>query len=122
MSNFKKGDAVYRIASWNDRGTFYIVKAHVYSCGAKRMVLEAETGKCIGRDFKPNDASVYKRGLFQTVEAVEEEALALATRYIAANVAFWEAKRTNQSYHQPSVEEHIRELKANGPQVIWRED
>ncbi len=51
---FKKGDLVTRIASWDDKGTFYFIHAVVYSCGKKQMVLtDADNGNEMGRHFSP---------------------------------------------------------------------
>lgn len=122
MAVHKKNDAVYRIAPWDHDGTFYIVPCHVYSCGQKRMVLEAENGKCIGRDFKPDDISVYPRNKFQTRAMVEEEALTLSQNWILAQIAFNVRKVGNEAFHQPSILENIERLKKAKPAFIWRED
>lgn len=52
--DFKKGEKVTVISSWDRKGTAIYRHAIVYSCGNKQMVLTDEaTGEEIGRHFSP---------------------------------------------------------------------
>lgn len=56
MTNqFKKGQRVYEIASWDDKGKFYVREWIVDSAGAKRMTFRAADGSMrkhrIGSEF-----------------------------------------------------------------------
>jgi hypothetical protein len=53
---FKKGDAVCWISDWDNKGQVRIVRAVVYSCGKKRMVLsDAASGEELGRNYRPRE-------------------------------------------------------------------
>jgi hypothetical protein len=55
--SFNKGDEVTILTDWDGKGTVAYRHCVVYSCGLKRLVLlDAETGECIGRDFTPKKA------------------------------------------------------------------
>ena len=54
---FKKGDMVTVISNWDSKGTVSYRHCVVHSCGLQRLVLiDAVTGKCVGRDFRPKKA------------------------------------------------------------------
>lgn len=44
---FKKGQTVYKIGSWDNKGSFYYEKLIVGSCGAKQMHLLKMDGKTL---------------------------------------------------------------------------
>lgn len=78
---FKKGDEATLIASWDRKGTVCTRQVIVHSCGKKQMVLiDAESGKEIGRHFKPHRAGPGEFGVRPRItgDELREEALACA--------------------------------------------
>ena len=72
---FKKNDLVTYIADWDRKGTVYYRNAIVHSCGKVQMVLvDAETGACMGRHFRPVEGDE-RGGTFARL--TEEDAIAL---------------------------------------------
>lgn len=87
---FTKGDLVHFISVWDRKGTVVIRPAIVHSCGAKRMILiDAETGDEMGRNFKPVRAERGQCGTFPRMDADEIEAVAMeaAEAFLEAETA-----------------------------------
>lgn len=81
---FKKGEQVTLLTNWDSKGTVAYRHCVVHSCGLKRLVLlDAETGQCIGRDFTPekaesvNDLISAHFGIFRRLSEDEVKALAI---------------------------------------------
>lgn len=57
---FKKGDNVIIFRDWDRKGTVYGVKATVFACGKKKMVLNRRDDQltCLGRNFRPGAAQL----------------------------------------------------------------
>jgi len=90
MTNqFKKGQRVYEIASWDDKGKFYAREWIVDSAGAQRMTFRSTDGKMrkhqIASEYAPSR-------IFDAASTdPEDKALELAAAFIA--------KRAEQKEH-----------------------
>lgn len=115
MPAFKKSQSVLKISRWNSAGCFYITPAVVVSCGAKQMVLQnAETGECLGRNFKPsveqyNDSEV-RADL--TIEQARERALEMSAEWLAKEIARYETQIERNASDTGYVRSMTRSLEA----------
>lgn len=123
---FKKSQSVLKIGRWNHLGAFYIVPATVVSCGKIQMVLQhAETGECLGRNFKP---SIEQYGDCEiradlTIEQARERALELSAKWIAKDIArmrdaIERAGPVGGDGYVRKMQANIAELEAASPEVL----
>jgi hypothetical protein len=127
---FVKGETVYRIHSWDGKGTFFVEPCIVHSCGKKRMVLYSiDRSRCVGTDFRPVEEQQGRGTIVRCADRVEAEvrALKLASEWIPAEIKRREetlAHHSDSGLASPAytrkMNEHIAELKSATPAVIWR--
>lgn len=131
-----KGNRLTQIASWNNKGTFSITQAEVYSCGKKQMVLNvAGSDECLGRNYRPGlDQGGFGHNcifLFpeMTNEEAEAKALELGAGMIAHEIArlkdrieFYRNRdgRIDEGFER-SINKDIAELEASTPAFIHRD-
>lgn len=85
MTNqFKKGQRVYEIGSWDDKGKFYAREWIVDSAGAKRMTFRSTDGKMRKHQIETQFAD--GRIFDAATTDPEAKALELAAAYIARRI------------------------------------
>lgn len=94
---FKKGDKVYQLKNWDQKGTFCIYTRIVKSCGAKQMTCYEEDDARMAREFVY--ANQYEHLLdasTTTMEEAEKVAIDRACDYIASTYAGYHAQIARQ--------------------------
>ena len=127
----KKGNKVFIIGSWDDKGAFYIQEATVQSWGKKRatMMFE-ESGEMAKHFFYVNclnkiDANVYTHIIsaeeFDSIKATEF-ALDLAKKYIELQIArcklYIENYKNDEGYVKLRTET-LNYFEQATPTVVW---
>ncbi len=98
MKTFKKGETVYRLKTWDNKGTFSIEKCVVDSAGKKQIHLEGSKGEM--RKHREYTEQIGKevgsthliKAAFVSKSDVELEALALADALIVNSIAYMQIK------------------------------
>lgn len=124
---FKKGDKVTILSSWDDAGTVYAIQAVVHSCGSKRMLLTSEaTGAELGNEYHPEylpDHCIRWEGrkVVHRLEGSELESagMALAEYWLKAQRAYLETLRNSPYYTAAWIERVESEL--HEPRFLIRE-
>lgn len=127
---FVKGETVYRIHAWDDKGTFFVEPCIVHSCGKKRMVLYSiDRTVCVGTDFRPEEQQQGLGVVVRCADRAEAEARAfkLATEWVPAEIQrveqtlthYSDVGRSSQAYTD-KMNQRVAELKSATPAVIWR--
>lgn len=126
---FTKGQAVTIIRKWSKDCTAYAVKAVVYSCGTKQMVLTcATTGAELGRNFKPAAEQLGRGVVINGHDAadIEVAALAVSQANIDWELAHYERITTNAAFptqssaYREAINKEYAEAKTFTPKFIMK--
>ncbi len=107
---FTKGQTVYKIGSWDNKGTFHYQKLIVGSCGAKQMHLLKMDGKTLQeRVYVSNIGDMRIFNCFDVFPAVEgfdpvAKSLEMAAAYLVAETARLAARKDyNPDYFEKQM-------------------
>lgn len=115
----KKGDQVWLIRSWDDKGAFYFQPFVVHSAGTKQVHLVSDDGEFLHeRLYRSTDASalwaadncIFPRSIDPVAKSLE-----LASAFIAAQLAYWQENVGRDAYYQPSVLKNVAHFEAVQP-------
>lgn len=124
MTQFKKGDAVYVIAPWNNFDTFHVQVLEIQSWGKKQgTATRIENNEYIKSQICVDSANIYWHGChYFKVGSInpEQKALELAQEYINQSLIQNKKRIGHNGYHQPSIQEQIEKLNTAKPTVIFR--
>lgn len=121
MTKFKKGDHVAEVRTWDRKGTAFVRRAVVHSCGPKVLRLQdAATGEMFKVALQPGADYV-------VADAPDAELLAYA-RMIAARFVVEERERLERCIDRNAhdagyvrlMHRHLAEL--HEPRVLWYAD
>lgn len=115
-TNFKKGDKVFMIRSWDDKGVFYIRTLTIESWGKKKGTA-TEDGSFIKQaiHIPTVNVSYHGRGTFMFPNTVDAEAIALelAQTFLTEQIRFLETHRIgNSAYDERHTAAEIKKLKS----------
>ena len=122
MAEFTKGTKVAVVADWDCKGTTYIRRAVVHSCGAKVLRLQLENGETFKRAY--NAAEGFNH-FFRIVEDDTNEALEALALVAANGIIEYTRSRLERCLkidadegYRKAIQKDIDAL--HEPRFIWR--
>lgn len=114
-TKFTKGQTVFMITAWDQKGTFAYSKHIVGSCGAKRLHLLDEAGNTLEARLYPEQLNQMTNGACTFVFANEEgfnpeaKAIELASQAVEVYMAHYqdmiERNKGNESYVKATIKD-----------------